>query len=183
MKILVGSKNPVKIKASEEAFLKYFKKVEVIGIKVDSKVPSQPINEETFKGAENRALELKEINETEKLNAQFCIGLEGGIIELYSRWFNFGVVYIIDDKGKTGLGVSPCFELPDRIVQELLNDTELGEIMGKMTKDRNIKKKGGAIGFFTKGKMERKDLYISGLITALVPFINEKLYFRQKNSG
>jgi len=29
MKILVGSKNPVKIKASEEAFLKYFKEKEL----------------------------------------------------------------------------------------------------------------------------------------------------------
>ena len=178
MKILVGSKNPVKIEAVEEAFLKYFKKVEVIGIEVDSKVPNQPINEETFEGAENRALELKRINKTKKLNAQFFIGLEGGIIELYSKWFNFGVVYIIDNEGKTGLGISPCFELPDRMVQELLNNAELGEIIGKMTKDRNIKKKGGAIGFFTKGRMERKDLYVSGLIAALVPFINEKLYFR-----
>ena len=178
MKILVGSKNPVKIKASEEAFLKYFKKVEVVGIEVDSKVPNQPINEGTFEGAENRASELKRINKTKKLNAQFFIGLEGGIIELYSKWFNFGVVYIIDNEGKTGLGISPCFELPDRMVQELLNNAELGEIIGKMTKDRNIKKKGGAIGFFTKGRMERKDLYVFGLITALIPFINERLYFK-----
>lgn len=180
MKILVGSKNPVKIKASEEAFLKYFKKVEVIGIEVNSKVPNQPINEETFKGAENRALELRKINKAERLNAHFCVGLEGGIIKLYSKWFNFGGVCIIDNEGKIGFGTSSCFELPDKIVQELLNNAELGEIMGKITKDRNIKKKGGAIGFFTKGRMERKDLYVSGLITALVPFINEKLYFRQK---
>jgi len=155
-----------------------FTKVEVIRIEVDSKVPNQPINEETFEGAENRALELKRINKTKKLNAQFFIGLEGGIIELYSKWFNFGVACIIDNEEKTGLGVSPCFELPDRMVQELLNNAELGEIMGNMTKDRNIKKKGGAIGFFTKGKMERKDLYVSGLIAALIPFINERLYFK-----
>ena len=178
MKILVGSKNPAKIKASKEAFLKYFEKVEVIGIEVDSKVPDQPINEETFEGAENRALELKRINETEKINAQFCIGLEGGIIELYSKWFNFGGVCIIDNEGKIGFGASPCFELPNKIVQELLNDAELGEIMSRITKDHNIKKKGGAIGFFSKGRMKRKDLYISGLIAALVPFINERLYFK-----
>lgn len=36
MKILVGSQNPVKIEAAKEAFSKYFKKVEVAGIKVDS---------------------------------------------------------------------------------------------------------------------------------------------------
>ena len=47
MKILVGSQNPVKIEATKEAFLKYFEKVEVMGIEVDSKVSSQPIGEET----------------------------------------------------------------------------------------------------------------------------------------
>ncbi len=81
MKILIGSRNPVKIKAAEEAFLKYFKEAEVVGIEVDSKASSQPIGEETFEGAKNRALELKRINETKNLNAGFCAGIEGGIIK------------------------------------------------------------------------------------------------------
>jgi len=42
MKILVGSQNPVKIEAVKESFSKYFEKVEVAEIKVDSKVSSQP---------------------------------------------------------------------------------------------------------------------------------------------
>jgi len=46
MKVLVGSKNPVKIEATKEAFKKYFDDIEV-----DSKVSKQPIGIETFVGA------------------------------------------------------------------------------------------------------------------------------------
>ena len=177
MKILVGSQNPVKIGATKEAFLKYFEKVEVAGIEVDSKVSSQPIGEKTFEGAKNRVLELKRINETKNLNAQFCVGVEGGIIKLYSKWFCFSGMCIIDNRGKIGFGTSSCFELPNQIVKKLLNGVELGEVMDKIIGDHNTKQKGGAIEFFTKGIMERKDIYVSGLIVALIPFINEELYF------
>jgi len=61
MKILVGSKNPVKIKAVEEAFSKYFDNIVVEGINVNSGVSVQPVNNETYAGAQNRALKLKEI--------------------------------------------------------------------------------------------------------------------------
>ncbi|MEA1937072.1 MAG: inosine/xanthosine triphosphatase [Patescibacteria group bacterium] len=177
MKILVGSQNPVKIKASKEAFLKYFEKVEVVGIEVDSKVSDQPVGEETFRGAENRALELKRINETKKLSAKFYVGIEGGIMKLYSKWFCFGGMCIINNQGKTGFGTSPCFELSDKIVQELLSGIELGEVIDKIAEDDNTKQKGGAVGFFTKGIMKRKDFYVTGLTVALVPFMNDELYF------
>jgi len=177
MKILIGSQNLVKIKAAEEAFLKYFKEAEIIGIEVDSKVSGQPIGEETFEGAKNRALELKRINKMKNLNAGFCAGIEGGIIKLYSKWFCFSAMCVIDSRGRIGFGTSACFELPDQIIQELLNGAELGEVMDRIIGDNNTKQKGGAIGFFTKGIMERKDIYASGLIVALIPFINKKLYF------
>ena len=63
MKILVGSQNPVKIEATKEAFSTYFGRVEVRGIKVDSKVSNQLTNDETFHGARNRAFGLKRIND------------------------------------------------------------------------------------------------------------------------
>ena len=44
-------------------------------------------------------------------------------------------------------------------------------------KQENTKQKGGAISYFTAGKMNRKELYIPGLISALIPFQHENLYF------
>ena len=179
MKVLVGSQNPVKIEAAKEAFSKYFDNVEVIGIKVDSKVSDQPVNDETFEGAKNRALELKKINGEKNLGAKFFVGIEGGIIKLYSKWFAFGGMCIIDDKGRIGFGTSPHFELPESIIKHLLNGTELGDVVDKITGEHNTKQKGGAIGFFTKNIMDRKNLYVHGLVVALIPFINENLYFEK----
>lgn len=176
-KILVGSKNPVKISSVETAFLKYFDKVEVTGFDVDSRVSAQPVNEETFEGAKNRALALLLKNRNEILNADYFVGIEGGIIKTYNKWFAFGGICIIDKEGKTGFGTSPHFELPQKIVDELLKGIELGDVMDKIQNELNTKQKHGAIGFFTNGVMSRTELYVPGLITALIPFLHKELFF------
>lgn len=177
MKVLVGSENPVKIEAVREAFSKHFGDVEVTGTAVDSRVSDMPKNHETFEGAKNRALELKRINEERGLGARFFVGIEGGIIRLYSKWFAFGSMCILDDKGRTGFGTTPHFELPESVTKQLLSGIELGDVMDKITGEQNTKQKSGAIGFLTKGVMDRKNLYVHGLTAALVPFMNEGMYF------
>ncbi len=176
-KVLVGSENPVKISSVETAFLKYFDKVEVSGFNVESKVPAQPVNEETFEGAKNRALALLQKNQVESLNADFFVGIEGGIIKTYNRWFAFGGMCIINKEGQTGFGTSPHFELPQKIIDDLLNGIELGDVMDKIQNEQNTKQKHGAIGFFTNGRMSRSELYVPGLITALIPFLHPDLFF------
>jgi len=148
-------------------------------MKVDSKVSNQPINDETFEGAKNRALELKRMNEEQNLGAKYFVGIEGGIISPYSKWLAFGGMCIADDTGKIGFGTSPHFELPESISKYLLNGIELGDVIDSITGDCNTKEKGGAIGFLTKNVMDRKNLYVHGLVVALIPFINESLYFEE----
>ena len=177
MIVLVGSQNPVKTKAVEEAFSKYFGAVDVMGIKVESKVSNQPIDSEVFEGAHNRALELKRLNKKQVLGAKFFIGIEGGIIKYYSKWFVVSVMCVVDDKSRVGYGTSPHFEIPYNIVEQLFDGIELGTVMDKIMGDHNIKQKGGAISYFTKGVMDRKNLYVQGLIVSLIPFVNEDMYF------
>jgi len=178
MKVLVGSKNPVKIEAANEAFSHYFDNVNVTGFSVDSKVPNQPVNDQIFEGARNRALELIIINEDEKLGADFFVGMEGAITNQYSRWMACGGMYIIDKKGRDSFGTSSHFEIPDYMANELLTGVEMGVFMDKIMNEENTKQRGGAIGFLTKDVMGRKELYVPGLISALVPFMNEEMYFK-----
>lgn len=181
MKVLVGSKNQVKIKSVKEAFEKYYENVEVEGFSIPSNVPEQPVGNETFTGAENRALALMEINLAGNLNADFFVGIEGGIIEIHNTWFGFGCMCVIDKNKNQSFGASPFFELPGFIVEELLDGIELGEVMDKLTGVENSKHKDGAIGFFTNGIMNRKNLYVQGLITALAPFQHKNLFFEEGN--
>lgn len=178
MKVLVGSTNPVKIEATRDAFSNYFDSVDVIGVKVDPKVPKQPIEEDTFRGAHNRAVELKRTNDVEKLGAEFFVGIEGGITKRHSRWFDFGAVCVMDNQGRVGFGTSAHFELPKRVVERLLDHgDELGDVMDTITNEKNIKQKAGAVGFFTKNIVDRKALYVHGIVMALAPFMNKDLYF------
>jgi inosine/xanthosine triphosphatase len=178
MKILVGSKNPVKIEAVKEAFSKYFDKINVVGIEVSADVPAQPINDQTFDGAQNRALTLQAVSNAKNLDADFFVGIEGGIQKNFDRWFAFGCMCIIDKKGNTSFGTSPHFELPENVIQQLLKGIELGNVMDKIMNTKNSKQNHGAIGFFTNGAMNRKELYVPGLIAALVPFNHKEMYFK-----
>lgn len=177
MKVLVGSQNPVKVAAVKEAFSRYFNSPEIISYATDSGVPPQPVNGETFEGARNRAAALLELNEQSKLNADYFIGIEGGIINVFDKWFALGLMCILNKKGLAGYGASPLFELPPSVIEKLLDGKELGTVMDEITGNENTKQKEGAIGFFTNGIMDRKELYVSGLIAALVPFNHENLFF------
>jgi inosine/xanthosine triphosphatase len=177
IKVLVGSKNPVKIEAVKDSFSKYFDNVEVTGMNADSKVPAQPVNDETFEGAQNRAMELLKINNEQNLSADFFVGIEGGIVKMFNKWFGLGLMCVLDNSGKTGFGTSPLFELPESVTEKLLTGIELGDVMDKIMNEQNTKQKGGAIGFFTNGVMDRKELYVSGLITALIPFMHQEMFF------
>jgi len=179
MKILVGSKNPVKIKSVEEAFSLYFQNFSVEGIEVNSGVPVQPINDETYIGAQNRAARLKEMSEVQNLDADFFVGIEGGIAKLFNRWFAFGCMCIIDKENNVGFGNSPNFELPDMIVKKLLTGSELGRVMDEILNQQNTKQKQGAIGFFTNGVMNRKELYVEGLKVAIIPFLHKDMFFKK----
>lgn len=184
MKILVGSQNPVKLEATKEAFSAYFDTVEVTGIGVSSNVSNQPVDDETFAGARNRAFELKRIDEARDFNAEFFVGIEGGIKKLFHRWFTFGVMCIMDSTGRTGYGTAPFFELPSSITEKLLKQdgTELGDAIDSLIGGKNTKEKQGAVGYFTNGVVDRKRYYVDGLLVALIPFLNTDLYFEPQIS-
>ncbi len=177
MKILVGSKNPVKVAATKAAFEKYFEAVYVEGISVPSDVPDQPINEETLQGAKNRALALYDLNQKEDHQANYFVGVEGGIVQLNNIWFGFGGMCIVDQHKHIGFGNSPMFQLPDSIVESLLQRKELGTVIDELSGEQNTKHKGGAVGFLTRDVLDRKNLYVQGLVVALIPFVNPQMYF------
>jgi inosine/xanthosine triphosphatase len=177
MKILVGSKNPIKIASVEEAFAKYYDKVEVVGVEVDSGVTAQPVNDETFIGSRNRAMKLKELNDNQKMDADFFVGIEGGITDQFGRWFAFGCMCIVDREGKIGFGLSPHFELPSSVIEKLLLGIELGDVMDEIMNQQNTKQRNGAIGYFTNGVMNRKELYVEGLKVAIIPFLHKEMFF------
>ncbi len=172
MRILVASENIVKISATAEAFSNFFEDFSVEGLSTNSLVSHQPFGEDVFIGAKNRAFSLAKSN-----SADFYVGIEGGVDKIHNIWFGFGVIAILNFEGKLALGTSPHYQLTDKIIEKLKNGMELGDVIDECSGEINTKTKGGAIGYFTKNIFKRKDLYVSGIVMALVPFLNKKLFF------
>jgi inosine/xanthosine triphosphatase len=177
MRVLVGSHNPTKIGAVQDVFDRCFGAAEVIGVEVDSGVAGQPVGDETFKGAENRMLALVQLNAEQGLDAQYCVGIEGGVVMLYGRWFAFGAVCIADANGRLGFGVTSHFELPDPISAALADGTELGSVIDELTGLPDTRRGGGAIGHLSHGRLDRRGLAAQGVFMALIPFLNDALFF------
>ncbi len=178
MKVYVGSKNPVKISSSQKVFGTYFRDVEVRGFDTNSEVSDQPIGDETWQGAENRALKLYGLHDSD-----FCVGIEGGITKLYGRWFCFGCICVVDSYGQRGYGTTGLFELPEPMLSQLMERKELGEIIDEFTGKENTKHKGGAVGYFTREILGRESYYVNGLTLALIPLLNKKTFFPGKNES
>lgn len=172
VKVLVASLNPVKVNSVLSAFSRYFPELEVEGVQNSLQIPLQPLNEESFKGAEMRA---SHIFESQK-GFDFYVGIEGGIIEIFGKWFSFGVVCISNSYGVKSFGTSVLFPIPAAVVEEVKNGKELGEIIDSLEGKKDTKKQGGAISFLTSGVLTREKIYTDAVISALIPFTKSELF-------
>lgn len=175
MKVAIGSTNFVKVKAVKDAFEKVWpnKKFKFIPTEVNSGVSRQPKSDlESIKGAKNRAKQSMKFN-----NADFGVGLEGGIHKIDGKWFDSGWIVVIDKKGNEGIGCSVKMQTPDKMVK-LMNrkDLELGEVDDLIFKIKNSKQKEGHFGLMTRNILSRQEAYSHAVISALVRFINPDLF-------
>lgn len=175
MKIIIASKNPVKINAALQGFKAVFKDTEITaeGISVASGVSDQPMSEaETMQGALNRV----QVAKNEYPEADYWIGIEGGIQTYEAKMLTFAWVYIENRDGLVGKGRSASFYLPARIVALIKEGKELGDADDIVFGDNNSKQKYGAVGILTKNIITRETLYVPAVTMALIPFINENLF-------
>ncbi|WP_422355382.1 inosine/xanthosine triphosphatase [Roseivirga pacifica] len=174
IKVVVASKNPVKINCTQRAFSKAFPdfELEVEGVSVPSDVSDQPMTDaETLQGALNRAENAK----AEMPNAGYWVGIEGGIDQQSGTMEAFAWIKILS-KTKAGKARTASFDLPEQI-RELVNQgVELGHADDMVFKRTNSKQGNGAVGILTNGLIDRAAYYEPAVVLALIPFINQELY-------
>lgn len=172
MKIIVGSKNPIKIEAVERAIRKVWSDAEIFSFEATSKVSDQPkTNKEAIEGAINRAKDCLSKN-----SADMAIGIESCIYENEFGVFVSAWAVAIDKNGNVGIGSGGGPILPQRIVSEIKKGRELGPIMDEIVHDKDTKKKQGTIGILTGNILKRIDSLEFPVICALSRFINPDIY-------
>ncbi|WP_068674794.1 DUF84 family protein [Oceanobacillus sp. Castelsardo] len=150
MNIIVGSKNPTKIKAVEEIF----PEAKVTPLNVSSDVSAQPFSdEETRKGAINRAKYCQDSSAN-----VIGIGLEGGVMYVGSELYlcNWGALMTAN---QTFTASGARILLPKEIDLKLQEGMELGNIMDNYSMRKEVRNNEGAIGIFTNDLISRKEMF------------------------
>lgn len=174
-KIIVASTNPVKIKAAQAGFTAMFprEKFKINGIAAKSGVGKQPMtNWQTISGALNRVNYISQVMP----EADYWIGIEGGVEEIKGEMEVFAWVVIKDQAGKTSKGKTGTFTLPRKVVKLVKQGMELGEADDLVFSQKNSKQKSGAVGLLTGNLIDRTKYYVEAVILALIPFRNKNLY-------
>lgn len=173
-RIVIASKNPVKITATLLGFQSIFpdEEFDATGISVPSGVSDQPFSDgETLQGALNRANAAYESNR----NADFWVGIEGGIEDKGSEMEAFAWV-VVRSKTLIGKGKSGTFLLPKRVMNLIKEGMELGEADDIVFGMTNSKQEHGAVGILTGNVINRTELYKAATVLSLIPFRNTELY-------
>lgn len=173
--VIVASQNPVKIDTTHQGFTKMFpgESIQVKGLDVVSGVSNQPMSDnETFQGAINRAHNARDA----KPNADYWVGIEGGLNETDKGVECFAWIVIVSKSGQIGKGKTGSFFLPQMIIALVKQGKELGEADDIVFNRSNSKQKSGSVGILTDDIITRTSYYEQAVIFALIPFKNPELY-------
>ena len=170
MKIVVGSKNTVKIEAVREALALYdvFTDAEVVGINAASGVSEQPKSlEETIRGAKNRA----EASYASSPNVAYGFGIESGLMDVpYTKTgamdFTCCAIY---DGDEFHLGLSPAIEAPREIMEYVKQGMTFNDAFFKagLTDNPSVGNAEGMLGILTGGRVTRKDYTKQAIIMVM----------------
>jgi inosine/xanthosine triphosphatase len=170
LKIAVGSTNPVKIGCVAEAATRFWPACIVSGVETDSGVNAQPrSDEEMLAGALNRARQALE----KMTNADFGVGIEGGVLDEPEGMWAYAWVVVQHRDGRQGRGQTGRFLLPPPVATLVRAGMELGHADDLFFGRQDSKQREGAVGILSNGEVTRLQLYQPAVIFALFPFLHE----------
>lgn len=193
-RIAVGSTRRPKINAVNDAasaitaLLEQNVAMQVAGYEVESGVSHTPTSrEELMRGARQRAEALQEKLRADGTNADFYVGLEGGLdVSMdngHERVFLESWAYVTH--GAHGhFGCSGSIEIPDPLAEEVLSrGTELGIAVDQYAGAVGIRDGQGAWGILSANLISRQDSFRLALLAAFAPFYNARIYRAAAASG
>lgn len=160
--VAVGSLNRVKVEAVRSVLTRIYGDVRITPVDVPSGVPSQPKEGETRTGSENRARAALGDHD-------LSVGIEAGVFEMEDGLYDIQHCTVIGRDGTVTHGQGPGFRYPDRIAALVRDGYDVGEAMHMAYGENEIGKGQGAVGFLSKGLIDRKTLTEQSVIAAMIP--------------
>lgn len=174
VRVAVGSDNPVKVEAVRRAVVRLYGEADVRAFAVDPKVPLQPFEDDTWRGARERALAaLARWDE-----ADFGVGVEAGLFDLQhvGQTFDVQACVVADTAGRLTHGQGPGFYYPPAIVRRVREGRTVGQVLGEVSGVEDLGRKTGAVGFLSRGHFTRTALTEPAVLMAFLPRLRPELY-------
>ncbi|HEV8360455.1 MAG TPA: inosine/xanthosine triphosphatase [Candidatus Thermoplasmatota archaeon] len=173
-RVAVGSANPAKVKAVKDAARDLFQRAQVKGYRVPSTVADQPLDAEAVKGAQQRARAALQ----HWPQAQLGVGIEAGLAWDAGAQQHFDVQWcaIVDRAGRITMGHGPGFTYPADVVERIKGGSTVGDVMSEVAGVKDLGAKQGAIGFLSRGAMDRAELTRGAVLMAMLPRLRPELY-------
>lgn len=140
-------------------------------VEVELKIPAQPFDDEVARGAVARAQAALQ-------GADYGVGIEAGLIwnEQLNVYFDVQFCAIVDRAGNVTVGHGPGFVYPERVINAVKAGKTVGKAMEELTGIENIGHRMGAIGYLSRGAMDRTQLTEQAVLMALLPRLRPDLY-------
>jgi len=112
VRVSVGTKNPLKMRAVKNIFAQVYDMVEVLMANVESAVPEQPFGHDVITGARHRGERAFALLK----DADFGVGIESGLFDFCGVLLDVQICSIFDGSVHT-TGVSPGFSYPKVVLE------------------------------------------------------------------
>ncbi|PTB60556.1 hypothetical protein M431DRAFT_71384 [Trichoderma harzianum CBS 226.95] len=180
-RVIVASRNNVKISAAKEAFGGMFPSAafSFTGLNVPSGVADQPMTDaETLQGARNRARNARDAEP----QADYWVGIEGGVDDSGDAMETFAWVSTSTSTSATktermGRARTAAFFQPEEVARLVRGGMELGPAGDQVFGSENSRAHSGSIGLLTGDLIKRSAYYVPAVIGALIPFRNPTMTF------
>jgi inosine/xanthosine triphosphatase len=168
MKIHVGTRNTLKVRAVHAAFALAFgdEALDVVAVEIEECVPPQPFDGEVVQGAICRARNAL-------AKADYGVGIEAGLVRFpgYDCYLSVQFCAVLDHTGRLTVGHGPGYTLPQEVLDRLMNGSTLNREMSRLSGIPEIKEKEGAVGILSGGRIDRFNITREAVLMALIPRI------------
>jgi len=182
--IQLATANPTKRKGAAAALRRVFGgKFAIAAHSEDSRVSAHPFNEETFRGASNRAHAAwerangkargKKGGAAKGKGCDYALGIESGLFSGMCRGLHIDItVCCVYDGKEESYGTGMGFLVPEHIVHRIVaKKSDLSEALKEITGIEKIGWQQGALGWFSDGMMHRAEQIEASVACAFVPRI------------
>ena len=168
MKIHVGTRNTLKVRAVHAAFALAFgdEALDAVAVEIGGGVPPQPFDVEVVQGAICRARNAL-------AEADYGVGIEAGLVRFpgYDCYLSVQFCAVLDHTGRLTVGHGPGYTLPQEVLDRLMNGSTLNREMSRLSGIPETKDKEGAIGILSGRRIDRFSITREAVLMALIPRI------------